>query len=62
MNRSFLIVLVPAIAVAAGYIVTLTWLGYQLEPWRFILAGSGVVAAILIVLRYQRRKASRRSR
>ena len=62
MNRSFLIIIVPAILVAIGYIVTLTWLGYQLEPTRFILAGIGAVAAVLIVVRYQRRKASRRSR
>ncbi len=62
MNRSFLIIIVPAILVAIGYIVTLTWLGYSLEPTRFILAGVGAVAAVLFVARYQRRKASRRGR
>jgi hypothetical protein len=62
MNLSFVIVVVPAILVAIGYVVVLHWLGYSLEPYRFILAGLGVVAAVLIVQRYQRRKASRRSR
>jgi positive regulator of sigma E activity len=62
MNRSFLIILVPAIAVALGYIFVLRWLGFELEPFRFVMAGLGAIAAILFVQRYQRRKASRRSR
>jgi hypothetical protein len=62
MNRSFLIIIVPAILVAIGYILTLRWLGYELEPWRFILAGVGAVAAVIIVQLYLRRNASRRSR
>jgi ABC-type spermidine/putrescine transport system permease subunit II len=62
MNRSFLIIILPAIAVALGYIFVLRWLGYTLEPLRFVLAGVAAVAAIVIVQRYQRRKASRRSR
>jgi hypothetical protein len=62
MNRSFLIIVTPAILVAIGYIVTLHWLGYELEPWRFVLAGLGALAALGIVQYYLRRKASRRSR
>jgi ABC-type Fe3+ transport system permease subunit len=62
MNRSFLIILVPGIVVALGYIFVLRWLGFELEPFRFVMAGFGAVAAIIFVQWYQRRKASRRSR
>ena len=62
MNRSFLIILIPGILVAVGYVVVLHWLGYELEPFRFVMAGVAAVAAILLVLRSQRRKASRRGR
>jgi ABC-type Fe3+ transport system permease subunit len=62
MNRSFLIILVPAVAVALGYFFVLRWLGYELEPFRFVMAGVVAVAAVIFVQRYQRRKASRRGR
>ena len=62
MNRSFLIVLVPAIAVALGYLLTFHWLGVVLEPFRFVMAAIGVVAAVIFVQWRQRRKASRGSR
>jgi ABC-type spermidine/putrescine transport system permease subunit II len=62
MNRSFLIIIVPAIAVALGYFFVLRWLGYELEPFRFVMAGVVAVAAVILVQRYQRRKASRRTR
>jgi ABC-type Fe3+ transport system permease subunit len=62
MNRSFLIILVPGIAVALGYFLVLRWLGYELEPFRFVMAGVGAVAAVIFVQWNQRRKASRRSR
>jgi hypothetical protein len=62
MNRSFLIVIIPGIAVALGYFFVLRWLGYELEPYRFLAAGVIAAAAIFFVYRYQRRKASRRSR
>jgi len=60
MNRSFLIIILPAIAVALGYIFVLRWLGYQLEPFRFVMAGIVAVAAVILVQRYQRRKPGRR--
>ena len=60
MNRSFLIVIVPAIAVGIGYIVVLRWLGYDLQPFRFIIAGVVTIAAIILVQRHQRRKGSRK--
>jgi ABC-type Fe3+ transport system permease subunit len=62
MNRSFLIILVPAIAVALGYFLVLRWLGFELEPFRFVMAGLGTVAAVILVQWRQRRKALRRSR
>ena len=62
MNRAFLIIILPAIAVGIGYILVMRWLGYALEPFRFLVAGLIVVGAILLVHRHQRRKASRRSR
>ena len=62
MNRSFLIIIVPAIAVALGYFFVLRWLGYSLEPFRFVMAGLGAVAAVILVQWRQRRKAARRSR
>lgn len=60
MNRSFLIVILPAIAVGLGYIFVLRWLGYEIQPLRFVIAGIVVLAAILLVQR-QRRKAGRRN-
>jgi ABC-type spermidine/putrescine transport system permease subunit II len=62
MNRSFLIIILPAIAVGFGYILVLRWLGYELEPFRFIMAGVVAVVAVLLVYRYQRRNAARRGR
>ena len=62
MNRSFLIIIVPAIAVALGYFFVLRWLGYEIEPFRFVMAGLWAIAAVLFVQWQQRRKASRRSR
>jgi len=61
MNRSFLIIILPAIAVGLGYIFVLRWLGYQLEPLRFVMAGIVAVVAVLLVQRYQRRKPGRRN-
>ena len=62
MNRSFLIVILPAIAVGLGYIFVLHWLGYELEPFRFVMAGVAAVAAVVLVQVYQRRKAARKGR
>jgi hypothetical protein len=62
MNRSFLIVILPAIAVGLGYIFALRWLGYAIEPFRFVMAGVVAVAAVILVSRYQRRRAARRGR
>jgi ABC-type spermidine/putrescine transport system permease subunit II len=60
MNRSFLIIILPAIAVGLGYLLVFRWLGFALDPFRFVGAGIVVIAAVILVQRYQKRKASRR--
>jgi hypothetical protein len=62
MNRSFLIVIVPALAVGLGYLLMFHWLGFALEPFRFVGAAVLIVGAVILVQRRQRRKATRGSR
>jgi ABC-type spermidine/putrescine transport system permease subunit II len=62
MNRSFLIIILPAIAVGLGYLFMFHWLGFALEPFRFIGAAILIVVAVILVQRRQRRKAPRGSR
>ncbi len=62
MNRAFLIVILPAIAVGLGYLFTFHFLGYALEPYPFAGAAILIVAAVILVQRRQRRKATRGSR
>jgi hypothetical protein len=62
MNRSFLIVIVPALAVGLGYLLIFHWLGFALEPFRFVGAAILIVGAVILVQRRQRRKATRGSR
>jgi hypothetical protein len=57
MNRAFLIILVPALLVAAGYWAVTARLGVRLDLTRFIAAGAGFLAAAGIVYLYRRRKA-----
>lgn len=45
MNRAFLIILVPAILVAIGYVLVFRFLGLSLGYLRFILGGVVFVAA-----------------
>jgi len=58
MNRSFLIIIFPAIAVGLGYLFMFHWLGYALEPFRFAGAAVVIVAAVILVQRRKRRKIS----
>lgn len=62
MNRSFLIVILPAIAVGLGYLFMFHWLGFALEPFRFVGAAILIIAAVILVQRRQRRKNPRGSR
>lgn len=59
MNRSFVIVLIPALAVGIGYFYVLRYLRIQPSYWR--LGGSGVVflAAVALVQHYRRRHPKR---
>ena len=62
MNRSFLIVILPAIAVGLGYLYMFHGLGFRIEPFRFVGAAVVFVAAVILVHRRQRRKTSRGNR
>ena len=62
MNRAFLIVILPAIAVGLGYVYMFHWLGYALEPFRFAAAAIAVITAVILVQRRKRRKAPRGSK
>ena len=62
MNRSFLIIVVPAVFVGIGYLLVFHWRGFALEPFRFVGAAIVIAAAIILVQRHQRRKSSRGSR
>jgi ABC-type spermidine/putrescine transport system permease subunit II len=62
MNRSFLIIVLPAVAVGLGYIFMFHWLGFTLEPFRFLGAAVVIIAAVILVQRRQRCKAPRGSR
>ena len=61
MNRSFLIVILPAVAVGLGYLFLFHYLGFVLEPFRFVVAAIVVVAAVILVQRRKRGRASRES-
>ena len=60
MNRSFLIILLPAIAVGLGYILLFRRLGIAIEPFRFAGAALVVIVALILVHRHQKRRVSRR--
>lgn len=62
MNRSFLIVILPALGVALGYLWLFHSRGLALDPFRFIGAAVVLVVAIFLVHRYHRRKAPRANR
>jgi ABC-type spermidine/putrescine transport system permease subunit II len=56
MNRSFLIVIAPALAVGLGYLFMFHRLGFAIEPFRFAAAAIVLIAAVILVQRRQRRK------
>lgn len=57
MNRSFLIIVAPALVVAAGYIVVLKRLGLSPNYLRLTIVTAGFLLAVWLVRRHQRRKA-----
>ena len=62
MNRSFFIIILPAVAVGLGYLFMFHWLGFTLEPFRFIGATVILAVAIYVVQRRQRRRAGNSNR
>lgn len=61
MNRSFIIVILPPIAVVIGWFWLFHWLGLPLKPLPFIIAVVSITAVVLFYF-YQRRKSSRGGR
>jgi hypothetical protein len=57
MNRSFLIVMIPALLVAAGYIVVLRYMGFSPGYPRLIIAMTLFFGAIYWLSRKQKAKA-----
>ena len=57
MNRSFYIILIPAILVATAYFLLSAYAGVKLAYPRMIGAGVALVVAIYLVHSYTRRKA-----
>lgn len=49
MNRAFLIILIPAILVAVGYVLVFRFLGLSLTYLPFILGGVVFVAAAYLL-------------
>jgi ABC-type spermidine/putrescine transport system permease subunit II len=60
MNRAFLIIIIPAVLVAAGYVLLIRMAGIQLSYLRFVMAGVGFLAAIGAVNFYLKRHPRRR--
>lgn len=56
MNRAFLIVLIPAVLIAAAYLGVAVYLHAPLKVSRFLAAGGGFLLAVGIVYVYRRRK------
>jgi ABC-type glycerol-3-phosphate transport system permease component len=56
MNRSFLIIVAPALVVAAGYVVVLRRLGLTPNYLRLSIVLAGFLLAVWLVRRQQRRK------
>ncbi len=57
MNRALLIIVVPAVLVAAVYFGVAAHLGARLDLARLLAAVGGFLAAVAIVYFYRRRKA-----
>jgi len=55
MNRAFLIVIIPAALVGAGYLFVMRILGARVDYLRFAMAAAGFLAAIAAVNAYRRR-------
>jgi len=61
MNRSFLIILIPAAAVGLGYVLVMRWLGLRITLLPFIMTAILFGIALALVRRHLKRKAQPRS-
>lgn len=61
MNRSFLIVLIPAGLVAIAYFLFSAYAGVKLSYPRIIGAAVGFAVAVYFVHRYEQKKRARRA-
>lgn len=61
MNRSFLIVLIPAALVAIAYFLFSAYAGVKLSYPRIIGSAVGFAAAVYFVHRYEQKKRARRA-
>lgn len=61
MNRSFLIILIPAAAVGLGYVLVMRWLGLHITLLPFVMTAILFGVALALVRRYLKRKAQPRS-
>ena len=59
MHRAYLLIAIPAALVGCGYVIVLRHLGVQIHTGPFWGSAAAVIAAILMVRRYQRRKSRR---
>jgi hypothetical protein len=59
--RAYLIVIVPALIVAAFYVAIFQVMGYEVRLAPFIGTAAAFLAAIMGVRRYRRRKRKRQS-
>lgn len=60
MRRAYLLIVLPAIIVGIAYFAVFHALGMEIKPAPFLGAAVAIVAAVVIVRRYQRRKMHRR--
>jgi hypothetical protein len=61
MNKSFIIIGIPAVLVAAGFIVTAAYSGAHLTYYRAGIAALGFLLALYLVKKYQKKKSNSKS-
>lgn len=61
MNKSFIIIGIPAVLVAAGYIIVATYSGAHLTYYRVAIAAAAFVLAVYFVKKYHKKKSHSKS-
>ena len=59
MRRAYLLIVIPAVVVGIAYVILLHYIGVPIHVGPFLGAAAAFIAAVLIVRRYQKRKAGR---